>query len=182
MNKLMEIWKKSWILGIIVGSVTYTISYLLTFLGLAPTTVKLGNYVTVTGALVDVNLRSQIVSSGVANQLGLTVMKYLRYVPKWDWGQYIIIVLGSIALVMIGKGVYSLRGVPKGSARFRLATQLFYGALLVTAITALLGGMLMSMAFINLAITMALYYLAVAIIVIAIDRYNVLWLSKFIKE
>lgn len=174
---------KTAVFGAVVGTVTYMLSWIATIFGIGARTIKLGNFATVTGAIADVNVRSQITSSGVANRLGLYVMQLLRYVPNWDWGQYIIIVLGSIVLVMVGKAVYlGAKWTPRGSAKTKLYLQLLYGAIVITATVSLIGGMLLSMAFINLTIAMAIYYGLVALALWAIVKTNFLWLGKFITK
>lgn len=152
----------TWTLGALVGTITYALSLIWTML--VPTrTLNFGNYVTVTGALVDINVRNQIMSSGVANALGAQVLKILNYVPKWNWGEWIGIVIGSIALVIIGKAIYQSRFSYK-NARMKLSLELFYGAVVFTGAMALIGGVFAG--FPMLVLNMLVYYILVGAIII----------------
>lgn len=170
-------------LGWVVGSVTYILSWLATILGIGSKTLNLGKYVGVTGSLVDVNVRAQLESSGVANKLGLSVLQLLRFVPKLEWGQYLTIVIGSIVLVVLGKWIYlGLKWTPRGTPKSKLYLQLLYGAIAVTAIVSIIGGMYSIPAFVGLVLAMAIYYGLVALVLWVIVKLNFLALGKFINN
>lgn len=167
--------KKTYFLGGIVGTVTYLISWLINLLGIAPKTIKIGSFVQVTGALVDINIREQLASGGVANRLGLKVMQLLTAVPKFNLTELITMIAGSIILVIIGKWIYSWKITPKwkNTPPWVLAGELFYGAIVITLAVTLLGGLGMA-GLPTLAITMALYYLGVALIVGLLTRVGMI--------
>lgn len=172
--------KKTYWLGAIVGTASYLLSLLISLLGIAPKTIKFGNYLQVTGALVDVNVRQQLTSGGMASTLGAKVMQLLTAVPKYSFVEHIMLVAGSILLVILGSWLYIYLPKWKNTQPWKLAGELLYGASAITLFTMLWNG-LSSMArgtgFVfgflgipSLLITMAIYYLAVAIFVGGLTR------------
>lgn len=173
---------KTAIFGAVVGTVTYLISWLATMLGIGARTFRIGDFVAVTGSLLDVNVRAQIESSGVANQFGASVLQLLRFVPNLKLGHYLTVVVGSIALVMLGKWIYvGMNQLPRGTAKTRIFLQLLYGATAFTVIVAVLGGLFSIPAFMGLLIAMAIYYGLVAFVLWAIVSLNFLGIGKFIN-
>lgn len=152
---------KSVAFGAAVGTLTYIFSLMYT--AIVPSkTINIGNYVTVTGSLIDVNVRHQIASSGAANAIGVKVMQLLNQIPYMNWGDWLTIVLGSIVIVMLGKWMYSF--LPK-NAKFRLAVELLYGAIAGVILIGLLGGIMPTLGMWTLIVNFAVYYLLVAIII-----------------
>lgn len=169
---------KTYWLGAIVGAVTYLLSWIITILGIAPKTIKIGNYFQATGALVDINVRQQLTSGGVANTIGLKMVQLLTAIPKWDWGDLITLVIGSIVLVIAGKWIYTIQFVPKNT-RFKLALEMLYGAIAVVLVLTWIGKLGLFPP-INLLLTLAVYYLIIAIIVNYLAKTQTI--GKFIRE
>ena len=163
---------KTWLLGWIVGTASYLLSMLSTAIGITKT-IKIGNYVQVTGALIDVNVRQQLSSGGIAGKLGTKLLQLLTVVPKFELIDYLTVVIGSVALVIIGRTLYTQRWAVKISKKpkYKLFHELFYGALAVTLITTVINIMSVGVTnglliFSGLAIAMAIYYVIVSIVVL----------------
>jgi len=86
----------------------------------------------------------------------------------------IIVTIGSTLLVMGGRTIYGWVKFPK-TQRYKLASELFYGALIATVIIAGIGGVGASA-----VITLGIYYSIIAIVVQLLARLK--WYGGLVRE
>jgi len=181
MNKFTKVLvsKTTYSLGIAVGLVTYLLSLLLNVLrnlGLGiPDTVRIGGSPVSVGAL-SINLGEQVSSSGVASPLGVKTMSLLISATNFSLLNLFTVIIGSIIVVMLGRLIYSIKFVPHGSQKVRLAVELFYGALASMVIIGGLAGVGLSA-----VITLAIYYVIVAFIV-NLAAKNLRFFAKLVRS
>ena len=174
--------KRTYSMGIAVGIATWLLAYIVSFFKIV-NVLNIGGQRVTTGAL-SLNIGTTAQSMGTANALGVKAMAFLTSLPIAggfiqglidNFMNGVIVVIGSVIIVGLGRWIYSFKIMPKGRAKWKLAIELLYGAIVGSVI---IGGI--GMVGISAFVTLAIYYVIVAFVVTMLARLK--WYARLIRE
>lgn len=173
--------RRTYGMGIAVGIATWLLAYIVSFFKIV-NVLNIGGQKVTTGAL-SLQIGTTAQSMGTANALGVKAMAFLTSLPIAggfiqglidNLMNGVIVTIGSIILVIFGRWIYSWSPL-KGRAKWKLAVELLYGAIVGSLI---IGGL--GMVGISAFITMAVYYAIIAFAVTMLARLK--WYAQLVRE
>lgn len=161
------------VIGGIAGIISFALAFIYQYIPLR--TWYENKWVVITGSVVDVNIRNQILSQGYFPTLGLNILDFLQNNLMFNVSNFIGTIVGAIAILLLGRAVVGFLPQKKWIANARIILSFLVGIGLFSFIVTLAMGF----PFITTFFSMLAYGLVLGIIMqLLVKAKSFRWISE----